>query len=434
MNAAMIAGAINELGDADERKRNINWLEHMAQHIKGSSMKLSFFFDKMIYPVYMSDENYKKALWCAQKEISLIQELVPDEHHMLLNPYLFCSAIASKLGDEAMLNKYRAKIEILQEEDVEHAAKMLCQTNMMHAVENAEYSAAIAESEKLLFLAEQEKDDYDIGAAYAEFVWIEQSFGDAEAAAAYTEKGIPYLERFLTQYVPEDEKDKKLLADAYHKTADLYRHAGRYEEAVSCLQKEMRVVDEVYEPDSVHSIHPLQLLAVCYLKQERFDDCTAAFEKACVLSEQLYGAEHVETADVCRSYHEALFDIWQLTDQIDYLVYSAERLLQSIQGLRTVHGENSLELAESYMECSATYRMLKDYDLCMQYAKLGMEIYESHYDAEEQAMIQPVCILGDNYDAFGEIDRAKREYRRAVNICRANGMEELAEQLMALAE
>lgn len=321
INSAVIADNIDDTGNADERKATVQWLGHLAENIHGKSPELALFYDKMIYPVYLGEDNYKKALWCIEKGLDILDDTEPDEVEKRLNLYLFGSTIAAKADSAELSEMYNQKLENIKKDS--EGLRLYHQAILMQAIDNNDCETANHEAETLLQLALEENDDYIISQAYGKLVWVRQTFdNDDESIVKYSESGLFHIQKYLNENDFSDDKHR--LSELYDETAEFCRDAHKYEDAAEYYFKSLELINEIYVEESVRTIPVYLNLGVCMFYLADFEKSSEYTEKAANSAVQLYGENHPETEDILCMCYSTFKAIWLATGDERYAEFAED--------------------------------------------------------------------------------------------------------------
>lgn len=320
MSSAIVAANIDDMGNADQRRAHIRWLDHLSENISGSSMELAFFLDKMIYPVYLGEDNYKKALSCIERELEIISELDPDDTEKRMSLYLFGTSAAAKMGDCAASEAYNQKLAQMQLDP--DGRRLYHQALLMRAIDANDAVTAKNEAEKLLELALGEKNDYSISLAYGKLVWVEKTFGSEDGAVRYSELGLAHIKKFMAEN--KLPVDSPRLAGYYDEMAEFCRDAYRYSEAVEYYHKVIEHTEKAFGKDSIHTISTCLNLGMCMIHLADYQQAEEYTQKAADLALNFYGEEHPETEDVMCMCYRNFHSLWLATGDERYSDFSEE--------------------------------------------------------------------------------------------------------------
>lgn len=418
LNAACIAAGIDEIGEADERKANIRWLDHMAHHISGENSELTFFFSKMTYPVYLGEEDYQKALWSAKRELDLLEK-ADDNENQIVSALFFARAIADRLHDEQEFQKFDAMLQDRNLTEEDHIR--ILSADLLEHVANHDIDSARTAVEQIISISEMIGSDRVIASAYSIAVWFENAFQSGGVDKGhYAKLAINRMERFAAEHLQDFEEDSKELADFWSDMGDAYRDYEDYEQAIEYYQKYTAIMLELQQGESSYLVQNTMQIAVCYQKMEDYEHTIENYEKALAYAEKFYGKEHPETCDIMRTYAFALIEMFNATENTELLLRCRGLMEAAIEMLSESDGISGVNLADLYLKYSSVLSQLGEFEKSHYFATMAYDFFKEFYGELDERMVWVYLIIGDNYLKEKNKINAEKYYHLAEQIFEAN--------------
>ena len=408
--AAVLSENVQDF-DCEQRYLHIAWLDHTARNIHGNSTKITFLLDNLNM-VYMAEEDYESAKWCNEKIVDMIYVLHEEDNYprQLLNSYLFLKTLASFDGDEALEQSYIEKIKALNSNE---ALENLAFEKSYEAAEEGDYDTAILSAKEQLEYAILSEDGRRIAKAYRQIGEVEREFENEDKAVPAFEKAAEFIEEYLKNYPEEIEH---ALAKLYDDAGDIYTDAGRYDKALEIYQKEMELSIAEHGEISGYVKDIYFSMSYTYFQMGDRENQLECLKKCLEISEKVYGKIHQETAICYEALYKQYISKWHENHENLLLDKCSEMIENLIEAQSSHNGEESMEVAEWYMEYSDFLRLKNDEDGCYTYMKTAMELYSNLIEDTDELWINIYCRASDSFLYFGDTEKSLEYLEKAIEI------------------
>ena len=139
-------------------------------------------------------------------------------------------------------------------------------------------------------------------------------------------------------------------------------------------------------------------------------------KKCLEISEKVYGKIHQETAICYEALYKQYISKWHENHENLLLDKCSEMIENLIEAQSSHNGEESMEVAEWYMEYSDFLRLKNDEDGCYTYMKTAMELYSNLIEDTDELWINIYCRASDSFLYFGDTEKSLEYLEKAIEI------------------
>ncbi len=199
----------------------------------------------------------------------------------------------------------------------------------------------------------------------------------------------------------EAEKDKVVLADAYHYLGTLFIYFGDVSKAIDYLKKSLRLRKDLN--DKMGMIATLNNLGLSYKKIEKYDDAIAYYKKSLNLSRKIGDFAGIATA---------LVNLGVIYKHTGFLDNAVDCYVKGLSIAKKI--EDKYMLSAIYTNLGSLYYVLGELERARGYLEKSLEI--KHEIGEAYGRILAQCILGDVLRELGCFDEGQKLHIDALRI------------------
>ena len=417
-NAAAAAYNIDLNDDADSRKADIYWLDHMAHTISGSDEELAYFYEQMIYPVYMGENMYSKALWAVDRELEILQEIDTNEE-LLYNALMFGRAISKLLHNDAEFARFDNMLR-----DLEFNSKsqiILFEEKMKDYINEHNYKGAFNAAEQILEIAEAENNAFLIASAYADMYFIDSTMNEGKDGKKYSEQCTAHIEKYISQHSSVMKGSTDEAADLLADIGFIYFEIENYSKALEYYLQYETVLTELQNEAKKMSAD--SRIADCYSHLNNFEKSAEYYDKALEYAIHSYGDEHSVTADIYAEYSNAIIEEFNRTNNKELLYKPKEMLQKAIDILRSEELCDDFRINDLMLIYSTVLSQLDMFEESFSYSQKALEFFKDFYGELDPRMARIYLAIGDNYQRTKNREDAENYYRLAISSYEENDLD-----------
>ncbi|MBQ8434935.1 MAG: tetratricopeptide repeat protein [Oscillospiraceae bacterium] len=153
-------------------------------------------------------------------------------------------------------------------------------------------------------------------------------------------------------------------------------------------------------------------------------------KKSLEISEKVYGKVHQETAVCYEALYKQYISRWHENHDKLFLDKCSEMIENLIEAQSSHNGEESMEVAEWYMEYSDFLRLKNDEDGCCSYMKIAMGLYSNLIEDTDELWSDLYCRASDSFLHFDDKEKSLEYLDKAIEICEVTCDIEAVESLL----
>ncbi|MBR4626121.1 MAG: tetratricopeptide repeat protein [Ruminococcus sp.] len=409
-NAAAAAYNIDLNDDADSRKADIYWIDHMAHTISGYDEELAYFYEQMIYPVYMGENMYSKALWAVDRELEILQEIGTNEER-LYNAVMFGRAISKLLHNDTEFARFD---NMLRELDIDSKSQIiLFEEKMKDYINEHNYKGAFNAAEQILEIAKAENNDLLLASAYADMYFIDSTMNEGKDGKKYSEQCTAHIEKYISQHSSVLKGSTDEAADLLADIAFIYFEIEDYSKALEYYLQYEAVLTELQNEAKKMSAD--SRIADCYSHLNNFEKSAEYYDKALEYAIHSYGDEHSVTADISAEYSNAIILEFNRTNNKELLYKPEEMLQKAIDILRSEELCDDFRINDLMLIYSTVLSQLDMFEESFSYSQKALEFFKNFYGELDPRMARIYLAIGDNYQRAKNREDAENYYRLAIS-------------------
>lgn len=185
--------------------------------------------------------------------------------------------------------------------------------------------------------------------------------------------------------------------------------AERHTPAVDAAKQALGFSTSTYGPEHPNTAAAMNLLAIMYHRQGRYDEPGPLYQKALNIMERTYGPEH--PAVMITLGHLAEFYFFQGKFEAAVMLYD-----QKLNLIQSISGPNDPAIADTLDRLGLVYQIQKRYQEAEPFHSRSIEILENYYSPTHIRVATTLNYLAELYKAQGKFEAAEPLYIRALNI------------------
>jgi len=189
----------------------------------------------------------------------------------------------------------------------------------------------------------------------------------------------------------------------------IHAAAERHTPAVDAAEQALEFCEGIYGPEHPNTAAAMNLLAIMYHRQGRYDDPGPLYQKALNIMERTYGLDH--PAVTITLGHLAEFYFFQGKFEAAEALY-----VQQLNLIQHIRGSNDPAMAETLDRLGLLYQVQKRYQEAEPLHSRSIEILESFYSPTHTRVAITLNYLAELYKAQGNFAAAEPLYQRAISI------------------
>lgn len=411
--------------EADERKKHISWLLHIAHNIYGDSTAITFFFHNLMEYVLLPAYDYTNVEWCSLRIIQILDNLgLQDEYKLAyLDSYIHLIKVAEAKGNATLATEYEQKISTLKTSD---AMIQLASEKCIDAYTDGRMEVAKKAGQEWLEIALKANNHEETAHAY--YMLGQIISDDNNLSYEYFQKAVQYLMLWIRDLEADEEHIEEDLIHAYKLIAYAYSLIDNLDSSLKFYNKAIDLTIEEHNDMSGNLITLYIEMSDIYQKLSDTDNQIKYLEKAVEISEYVYGKYHEETAKCYTYLIEAYPDYENDSEQLFFTEKCAEISAILIDIYTQIAGECS-EDVRSWQKCYAYYLHLLDQkEKCCLILEKMISLYQTIPYSPDSEWIDSYYVAAWCFKYFDEYEKARELLQKAIEMCQElDDMEQLSE-------
>jgi tetratricopeptide (TPR) repeat protein len=282
-----------------------------------------------------------------------------------------------------------------------------------------QWQATIRAHQHALKIFESAGDTENIAKKLLDLGLVYKTYGKLKKAEAFYRRCLLLL---------KDSDAYEYLVVLYHNFAKLYEALGNWRLARTYMRRSLTVARAMGDAEATATV--LCSLAEMDVHKHRFVDAIAHYQEAlgifmntnryedavrtAILIGDLYEARGAR-AEALTSYEQAV-ELYKRAHMSKTKFFGLLRLqkLKLVQPSRTQY----IMVAELYDKLASIYRNMRNWSKCIHYDKLAIESFAN--SGLQQRFIERYLLLGNDYDAAGDIEQALVYYQKGLDILKTS--------------
>ena len=357
--------------------------------------------------IYRAMGQLPEALTYQQKAISIVEQVLAQNHPDLATSYSNLSIIYQTIGQLPEALSYQQKaISIRKKVLGNNHPDLATSYNNLSLIYQAmgQLPKALAYQQKTKSILEKvlSKNHPNLAASYNNLSMIYQAMGQLPKALIYIQKAISIREKVLGKNHPD-------LATSYNNLSMIYQTMGQLPEALIYQQKSISIVEQALgknHPDLATSYNNLSMI---YQTMGQLPEALTYQQKAIAIIEQVLGNNHPDLAASYNNLSSIYQDIGQLPEALAY-----QQKAIAIQ--EQVLGKNHPDLATSYNNLSIIYQDIEQFPEALAYQQKAIAIQEQVLGKKHSDVATSYNNLSTLYYAMRQLPEALSYQQKAIAI------------------
>ena len=271
---------VRGLMDWDTQKEWKDFVDLVINELNSNSdnkMNLAYLYSKLASG-YGSKGNYIKQCEYREKELEIVEKVLPSNHPDLAMSYNNLGNAYGYKGEyDKAIDYHKKALKIYQEVlPPNHPDWAMLYNNLGGAYDyKGEYDKAIEYNEKALKIKEEVLPQHhpDLASSYNNLGVSYSNKGDYDNAIEYFEKALKIREEVLPQHHPD-------LASSYNNLGVAYHNNGEYDKAIEYYEKALKIKEEVLPSNHPSLAMSYNNLGVAYDDKGKYDKAIEYYKKA----------------------------------------------------------------------------------------------------------------------------------------------------------
>jgi tetratricopeptide (TPR) repeat protein len=226
--------------------------------------------------------------------------------------------------------------------------------------------------------------------------------------------------------VASGSRDAAMVSESMEALLELQLAQGDYEGAEKTVREIIKIESSQSAPDNARLARCSRRLGTILLKNDRASEAMTAFEHAGQLSEEAFGPDHGETANI-------LSELGLLQCQMGNHVQGQQTLRRSLEIHRTLTGPDSKEATQDLIHLALSLEESGDFDGAVGEYKQVLALRERQIGANREETAEVQARLAGLYVRGGFPAPARELLTHAIGILERKGGERLLLALEAMA-
>lgn len=224
------------------------------------------------------------------------------------------------------------------------------------------------------------------------------------------------IDRVAAIYAKADEWAERSAYDKENYTKLLYDYAGflatyaRYDDAVKIYLRQIALSEEIYGAAHLYTAQSYNNIGLVYHLQGNYAKALEYYNMA--LSEREHQIQSGNAVEIAQSYN----NIAQTDTYLGKNDEALDFLFKAVPIWENTVGKNHAATAKTYNNIGICYLNKGDYSKALEYYNTSLKIRETILEPEHQDIAQSYNNIGLLYDTLGHYDQAMRYYLKALEI------------------
>jgi tetratricopeptide (TPR) repeat protein len=309
--------------------------------------------------------EYKEAITCYEKSLTIRQKLLPTNHPDLAKCYNNIGLVYSDMG---------------------------------------EYLKALSSHEKALKIRQGSlsSNHLDLAASYNNIGMVYYSMGEYSKALSSHEKAFEIRQKSLPSNHPD-------LASCYNNIGNVYYSMSEYSKALSSHEKALEIRQKSLPPNHPDLASCYNNIGMVYDSMGEYLKALSYYEKALEISQKLLPRDHPDLASSYNNIGSVYSNMGDFSKALSYYEKDLEISQKSLS-------PNHPDLAASYNNIGNVYYNMGDYSKALSSQEKALQIKQKSLPPNHPDLAMSYNNVGALYENMGEYSKALPFFEHAVDI------------------